>query len=177
MLPKKIRYRLQNQTPPLKMYTCEPNPVFKNRVFFCSIFRVLFSSGFSKALNRYEARFRTGHLLLSAHLEDLAVAVGVDVAEEGGAAGGAVFRQEAAGFVTDSAGVAEGFGPVRPGPPLGGLLNEAMAAAALGLQLGVVGSRRRSFLLLFGLFPRRFSEEVEKVLALGGIGEDETGRG
>lgn len=104
------------------------------------------------------------------------MAVGVDVAKEGGAAGRAVFRQETAGFVPNSAGVAEGFCPERTGPPLGGLLHEAMAAAALGLQRAVVGNRRRFFLPLLWFFGGWFFEAVEKVMVLGGIGKDKTRR-
>lgn len=65
----------------------------------------------------------------------------MDGRRERGADRRPVFREQAAGFVADAAGVAEGFGAHRAGPPLGGFLDIAVGAAA--------GRRRRRLAVVF----------------------------
>lgn len=72
----------------------------------------------------------TEQLLLAAELEDFAVRVGVLSEHERGAGGGAVLRDEAAGLVTDAAGVAQRLRAQRSGPPLRRLLGGAVRASA-----------------------------------------------
>ncbi|BAS80024.1 Os02g0645725, partial [Oryza sativa Japonica Group] len=80
---------------------------------------------------RRGGRHDDGGLLLAAHLEHLAVGVGVQAADERRAAGRPVLREEAARLVADAAGVAERLGALGAGAPLGRLLDAAVAAAAV----------------------------------------------
>lgn len=70
-------------------------------------------------------------LLATPHLHDLAMTVGVDVTDEGGAACGAVLREETPRLVSDTTCVAQSFGSFGSRPPLRSLVNAAVAASPL----------------------------------------------
>ena len=95
---------------------------------------------------RGEGRLERGHgrrgggldddgdgVLLAAHLQHLAVGVGVQVAHERGAARRPVLREEPPRLEADAAGVAQRLGALRPRTPLGRLLDAAVAAPPVAL--------------------------------------------
>ena len=84
--------------------------------------------------------------LLAAHLEHLAVGVGVDAALERGAARRAVLGEEPPRLVADAARIAQRLGALGPRAPLRGLLHATVAAAAVAgpglLRRGRTGRER-----------------------------------
>jgi hypothetical protein len=126
-------------------------------------------------------------LLLAAHLEDLAVGVGVDAAHERGAARRAVLGEEPARLVADAARVAQRLGALGARTPLRGLLHATVAAAPVagpGLRRGrgrgrvgrevlrlpppLLGPVLATLATVLGLLRRRPRQEVavtEKALA------------
>lgn len=69
--------------------------------------------------------------LFPAHLEDFPVTVGVNMADERGAARRPVLRQEPAGLEPNPTSVAQSLRPHRSGPPLRRLLGTTVATPSL----------------------------------------------
>jgi hypothetical protein len=83
----------------------------------------------AQQLERRDGRGEDTCVLLAAHLEHLAVRVGVDAAHERWAARRAVLGEEPAGLEAHAARVAQRLGALGPRAPLRGLLHAAVAAA------------------------------------------------
>lgn len=108
------------------------------------------------------------NIFLLSHLDDFPMAIGMHVATKSGTTSRSILWKKPTGLEPDSTSIAERLGPERPGSPLRGLLDLAMAASPLELRTGL--NRGLSLLLL----PLRFTRGFHK---LDRVREDETGRG
>ena len=110
-------------------------------------------------------------VLLAAHLEHLAVGVGVQAADKRGTTCRPVLRKEAARLVADAAGVAQRLGALGAGAPLGRLLDAAVAAAAVTWDgQGSGGARELRRWMVLWLAPALLGLVLAVLAMLGLIG-------